>query len=149
MTKKEKASAPNDTVIYRPGEAFGKVLSGICGEWQLSRNEAGKRLAVLAAFHFTRGDYAAIAKLADATGGSQDFVQACQQLRVAVDSANRARKDLKTSALDAKEQATFIERTVQSIVEGEGKEAASSSQPTAKPVSTLGTSREHRRTIRT
>ena len=106
-------------IQYRPGPLLGRWLAEQAAAWQVHENEAARRLAALAACHLDVGLHKLLKELADAlvAGGSRpDFVLACNHLRTAIDSANRARQDLGKEPLNEVEVLAFIKRTVRDAV---------------------------------
>ena len=106
-------------VQFRPGPLLGRWLADLAAAWQVHENEAARRLAALAACHLDVGLHKLLKELADALtsgGKGPDFVLACNHLRTAIDSANRARHDLRKEALNEVEVRAFIKRTVRDAV---------------------------------
>lgn len=104
---------------FRPCPLLGRWLADLAGAWQVNENEAARRLAALAACRLDVGLYKLLKELADAlapAGSRADFVLACNHLRTAIDSANRARQDLGNQPLAEAEVLAFITRTVRDAV---------------------------------
>ena len=107
-------------VQFRPGPLLGRWLADLAAAWQVHENEAARRLAALAACHLGLDLYQLLKQLAGALappGSKPDFVLACNHLRTAIDSANRARQDLGKKPLNEVEVQAFIKRTVRDAVE--------------------------------
>jgi len=106
-------------IQYRPGPLLGRWLADLAAAWQVKENEAARLLAALAACRLDVGLYKLLKELADALtsgGKGPDFVLACNHLRTAIDSANRARQDLGNQPLNEVEVLAFIKRTVRDAV---------------------------------
>jgi hypothetical protein len=102
-------------IQYRPGPLLGRWLAEQAVAWTVHENEAARRLAALAACRLDVGLYKLLQELAVAlapVGSRPDFILACNHLRTAIDSANRARQDLGNQPLNAVEVLAFIKRTV-------------------------------------
>jgi hypothetical protein len=134
-------------VMYRPGEGFGRVLDRLAGTWQVSRHEAAKQLAILAAFGFSAEERVPVAALAASVGGTQDFLQAAQQLKVAVDTANRTRQELGHEPLNETTRAALIQHTLTRLIEGKETPRPVEDSSTEPRVETSSFERR-RRTIR-
>ena len=107
-------------IQYRPGPLLGRWLADLAAAWQVKENEAARLLAALAACRLNVGLYKLLKELADALtsgGKGPDFVLACNHLRTAIDSANRARHDLRKAPLNEVKVLAFIKRTVRDAVE--------------------------------
>ena len=106
-------------IQYRPGPLLGRWLAEQAAEWKVNENEAARRLAALAACRLDAGLYKLLKELADALtsgGKGPDFVLACNHLRTALDSADRARQDLGNQPLNEVEVLAFIKGTVRDAV---------------------------------
>ena len=106
-------------IQYRPGPLLGRWLAEQAAAWTVHENEAARRLAALAACHLGLDLYQLLKQLADAlapVGSRPDFVLACNHLRTAIDSANRARQDLGKEPLNEVEVLAFIKGTVRDAV---------------------------------
>ena len=106
-------------IQYRPGPLLGRWLADLAAAWQVHENEAARRLAALAACRLGVDLYQLLKQLAGAlavAGSRPDFVLACNHVRTAVDSANRARQALEKQPLDEVEVLAFIKRTVRDAV---------------------------------
>ena len=107
-------------IQYRPGPLLGRWLADLAAAWQVKENEAARLLAALAACRLDVGLYKLLKELADALtsgGKGPDFVLACNHLRTAIDSANRARQDLRKAPLNEVKVLAFIKRTVRDAVD--------------------------------
>ena len=128
MTDETKQPAP---IQYRPGPLLGRWLAEQAAAWQVHENEAARRLAALAACHLDVGLHKLLKELADALtsgGKGPDFVLACGHLRTAIDSANRARQDLRKAPLNEVKVLAFIKRTVRDAVGRKWSRAAKAHQ---------------------
>ena len=125
------------TTTETPHRSLFQFRSGIlerriaeyAGLWNLTPNETVKRLTALAATRLGADDYGMLASLSQAiTGRSSrlDFVRACEQLRVALDAANRAREEMGLEPLNGEERDKFIEKTVEDMVSKKGQRKAKS-----------------------
>jgi len=97
--------------------------------WRLTPNETAKRLTALAATHLDADDYDLLASLSQAiTGRSSrlDCVRACEQVKIAVDAANRARQEMGMGSLGGEERAKFIQRTIDEMTSKKGQRKAKS-----------------------
>jgi hypothetical protein len=106
-------------IQYRPGPLLGRWLADLAAAWKVKDNEAARLLAALAACRLNVGLYKLLKELADALtsgGKGPDFVLACNHLRTAIDSANRARQDLRKAPLNEVKVLAFIKRTVRDAV---------------------------------
>ena len=106
-------------IQYRPGPLLGRWLADLAAAWQVKENEAARLLAALAACRLDVGLYKLLQELAVAlapVGSRPDFILACNHLRTAIDSANRARQDLGNQPLNEVEVRAFIKRTVRDAV---------------------------------
>lgn len=72
------------TVQFRPGEQLGQQLDSFAGAFQLSRNEAARRLVHLAIRRIPIDLYPLIAELQSLMTEPCDFADACHELVVAV-----------------------------------------------------------------
>lgn len=100
-----------ETIQFRPGPALGRMVSGFAETWQVNRHHVGKRLIALAVYGLDVSNYESVAQLAQAMGGLHDFVRAAEHIRVAIDSANRARRLLKSPELSEQEKQSFVQQT--------------------------------------
>jgi hypothetical protein len=103
-SKSEKLD--HDAMIhFRPGESFGRLLSQFAQSWDVSKNEAARRLALMSAFGLGADLYPDIAAAAQQLGGSRSFEQACQHLRGVLDGAllERKSRNLPLADSDARE----------------------------------------------
>jgi hypothetical protein len=106
-------------IQYRPGPLLGRWVTDLAATWRLHENEVARRLAALAACRLDADCYPLLVKLAAALapgGARPDFVLACDHVRTALDSANRARQDLAKRPLGEAETRAFIARTVEQAV---------------------------------
>ena len=106
-------------IQYRPGPLLGRWLADLAAAWQVHENEAARRLAALAACRLGVDLYQLLKQLAGAlavAGSRPDFVLACNHVRTAIDSANRARQDLGNQPLNEDKVLDFIKRTVRDAV---------------------------------
>jgi hypothetical protein len=106
-------------IQYRPGPLLGRWVADLASGWRIRENEVARRLAALAACRLDLGVYGPLVQLAEALAtswGEPDFVQACDHLRTALDSANRARVDLGKQPFGQAETLTFITRTIEEAV---------------------------------
>lgn len=105
---------------FRPGQAMGRWIAEYADVWQLTENETAKRLTAMAATRFDAGQYPLLLSLTDAMGASEghrpDFVRACEQVKTAVDAANRTRQELGKKAMGHEERTDFVKRTVEELV---------------------------------
>ena len=107
-------------VQYRPGRLLARWLAEQAAAWKVTENEAARLLAAFAFCRLDVGLYPLLKQLADALappGSRPDFVLACNHLRTALDSADRARQDLGNQPLNEVEVLAFIKRTVRDAVE--------------------------------
>jgi hypothetical protein len=107
-------------VQYRPGRLLARWLAEQAAAWKVTENEAARLLAAFAFCRLDVGLYPLLKQLAGALappGSRPDFVLACNHLRTAIDSANRARQDLGSQAFDAIEVLAFIKRAVRDAVD--------------------------------
>ena len=73
-----------ETIQFRPGEPLGVLLAEFAAEFQLSRNEAARRLVNLAIRGLPIEIYPYIAELQDLMVESGDFGDACHEFVVAM-----------------------------------------------------------------
>jgi len=98
-------------IQYRPGESFGRVLADLARRWRIPKNDAAKRLAILAAFTLDVRHYSHVAELAGLIGGIHSFESAARQILVAVESEISTRSKLKQKALDENARFKLIQET--------------------------------------
>jgi hypothetical protein len=111
-----KAHAPYQAPIqFRPSEPLERWITTYAGLWNVTDNEAARRLATLGATHLTVDQYPLLATLAG-TASRPDFVRACEQVKIAVDAADRTREELGEKPLAHEERIRFIERTIEEAV---------------------------------
>jgi hypothetical protein len=108
-------------VQFRPGPLLGRWLSDLASAWTINENDVARRLAALTVSELKLDQYDLLVQLAGAIApaGSRtgaDFVLACDHVRTAIDSANRARRDLNQEPLDHAEVRSFVKRLVQDTV---------------------------------
>src|SRR5580765_5960720 len=106
MSKKSEESP----IQYRPGEAFCRVLADLSQQWQITRNDGAKRLALLAAFSMDIRHYADVAKLADLIGGIHGFEAACRQIFTAIETEICTRNKLRQKVLDENDRFKLIQQ---------------------------------------
>jgi hypothetical protein len=119
MTELKQPTQQPPPIQYRPGPLLGRWLADLAAAWQVHENEAARRLAALAACRLGVDLYQLLKQLAGAlavAGSRPDFVLACNHVRTAIDSANRARQDLGNQPLNEVEVLAFIKRTVRDAV---------------------------------
>lgn len=115
----KKSTSDNAAVIqFRPPEAFGRLINEFAMAWGVARNEAARRLAMLAAYRLTVDHYPAVCRLETTPGGTQDFVSAVDIARAALDSTDRTRKELDSPPLGGWEGVTFLERWIDDFLTG-------------------------------
>jgi hypothetical protein len=112
----DHSSDNNAAIQFRPGEGFGRLLDNYGLSWGVSKNEAAKRLALLAANGFDGRYYNQFDRLAGFMGGPTGFVRACEQVRVALDTKNRALQESGQEAMAENDRAHFIRNTVNLLV---------------------------------
>ena len=106
-------------VQYRSGRQLARWLPEQAAAWKVTENEAARLLAAFAFCRLDVGLYPLLKQLAGALappGSRPDFVLACNHLRTALDSADRARQDLGNQPLNEDEVLDFIKRTVRDAV---------------------------------
>ena len=106
-------------VQYRSGPRRPRGRAAQAAAWKVTENEAARLLAAFAFCRLDVGLYPLLKQLAGALappGSRPDFVLACNHLRTAIDSANRARQDLGKKPLNEVEVQAFIKRTVRDAV---------------------------------
>src|SRR5262249_3204238 len=112
--------APKTLVQFRPGLPMRRWLCDQAHTWGLTENETARRLTALAACRLEVADYPLLDRLASRWTGTEstrpDFVWACDRVRVAFDSADRARQDLDQPPLNYPERRQFVERTVTQLL---------------------------------
>lgn len=94
MAKKRKppVTAPSDSPIqYRPGHLLADLLDKFAGDWQVSVNEASRRLAALAAHQLDARHHDLVREYAEKMYGTNDFVDACQRISIELQAADTAR----------------------------------------------------------
>jgi hypothetical protein len=64
-------------IQFRTGRRFGERICDRAAEWNVTPNEASKRLALLADYGLTTQDHDRVAALADALGG---FMEAARYI---------------------------------------------------------------------
>ena len=119
-TKTRSQPAP---IQFRPSEPLAEWIVQRSLEWQVTPNEAAKRLAAIAASctdleYF----YGKLVNLAEAgknpRGARPDFVRSCEQLKLAIDFTNRTREELGKPSLSQDERLQLIERTAEGMISG-------------------------------
>src|SRR5262249_51365984 len=108
-TRGEPGPPPRSSPIqFRPGTFFQRRLDRLASEWDLSVNETAKRLALLAASGLSLDDFDLVTRLGEVVGAEGDFGRCCEQIFVAVDSANQARREAGLTPLTAEGRAQLI-----------------------------------------
>jgi hypothetical protein len=107
-------------IQFRPGPVLGVWLVEFAVAWELSENEAAKRLACLAACGLDTDNYPLLAKLAAALlpphDDRPDFARACDHVHTTVATANRTRESLGSPPMTAPETLALVRRTVEDAV---------------------------------
>lgn len=108
-------------IQFRPSDPLHHWINGYATTWNVTANEASKRLVALAAGGFGVDQHDKLLKLSKVLSakGRPDFVRGCEQVKVALDAANRTRLELGKKALSREEREMFI----QTMVEGNAKNA--------------------------
>jgi hypothetical protein len=75
-----------------------------------------RRLALIARSRLSIDHYEALARLANAFGGPNDFLRACDYVRGALASVDRDRQERKADSLQGKQRVEFVERCVEDVV---------------------------------
>jgi hypothetical protein len=118
MPKRNTSPDPNGVIQFRPGESFGRAITDLARGWGQSRNEVIRRLALLAWSGLTMDYYDPLDRLAQAVGGPQDFLRACDYVRGVLTSLDRDRLEQKVQPLNGKDRLDFVHRCVRDIVTG-------------------------------
>lgn len=112
---------PRVKVQFRPGHQLRQWIWEFTSNVDIMPNDAVRRLVAMTLCKLSIDHYLLLDRLATAMpgsfGGRPDFDAACDRVRTALDSANRARRDLKRPALNEEEVRQFIQRTVAEIVD--------------------------------
>jgi len=112
-TRGKPGPPPRSSPIqFRPGTFFQRRLEWFAAKWRLSINEAAKRLALLAASGLSIDDLDLVTRLGEVVGAEGDFGRCCEQIFVAVDSANQARREAGLTPLTAEGRAQLIVRLI-------------------------------------
>jgi hypothetical protein len=89
------------------------------GLWNLTPNEAAKRLTSLAANRLDIDQYPRLLSLSETfcspRSSKVNFAKACHEVRNALDAANQARKDMGLEPLNGEEREQFIQRTIEEM----------------------------------
>jgi hypothetical protein len=116
---KQEIDPRQPPIQYRAGPLLGRWIAEYTAAWHTNDNEAARRLAALAACRLDISCYKLLVQLAEALaplGGKPDFIQACDHIRTAIDSGNRARMALEKQVLCEAETVVFIQQTVAAAV---------------------------------
>ena len=98
---KEKQPASGDLPVqFRPGHLLADLLDERSQQWGVTRNEAAKRLAVLAACELDARHHDLVCELAEVLPGQPDFIQACDRLLGELHTIERTRASLEQGVLD-------------------------------------------------
>ncbi len=117
-SKPKKSTASADVPVqYRPGSVLADLLDGLAGQWGVSRNEAGKRLAALAACQLDCRHAGLVQQFAETLPGEPDFVTACERLLAEFQAGERARKSLHKPEKNEQERQDEIKQIVQVYVQ--------------------------------
>src|SRR5689334_19135675 len=84
-------------VQFRPSDPLHNWINGYASTWNVTANEASKRLVAMAAGGFGVEQHNKLLELSRAlcpSKGRPDFVRGCEQVKVALDAANRTRVEL-------------------------------------------------------
>jgi hypothetical protein len=106
---------PDAMIHYRPGETFGRLLARFAEDWQVTRNEAARRLALMSAYGLPADMYDLVARATEQLGGPKGFEQACHHLRGVLDGALMDRKQRKHPPMTADESRDAIEEAVRTL----------------------------------
>ena len=118
MKSKPQKSTPADVPVqYRPGPVLADLLDGLAGQWGVSRNEAGKRLAVLAACQLDCRHAELVRQFAATLPGEPDFVTACERLLAEFQVVERTRKSLKQASMDEEHRQEELRQIVNNYVQ--------------------------------
>ena len=111
--EKEKQPAGGDVPVqFRPGHLLADLLDECSQRWGVTRNEAAKRLAVLAACELDARHHDHVCELAEALPGQPDFIQACERLLGELQTIERTRASLEQGVLDENERQEEIRQIV-------------------------------------
>jgi hypothetical protein len=120
---KDKHVESNTMIQFRTGRTLGKKVIDWGKNWGVTKNEAARRLVVLAACRLTPDHYQLVEVLANAlTGG--DFAIACDQLLVALDVRESTLQELRRPPMNEQERANFLSGWVKDFLRRAGKQAA-------------------------
>src|SRR5262245_49791971 len=76
--------------------------------WKVTANEAAKRLTALAANRLDVDQYPKLLSLSELlsspSSSKLNFVKACHEVRIAIDAANQARKDMGLEPLEGQDR---------------------------------------------
>jgi len=107
-------------IQFRPSDSLQRWIAEYAGTWEVTENEAAKRLAAVAASRLNVEYYPLLVSLSEALSGPfesrTDFLRACNQVKIALDGANRARQEMGKKPLVYEEQAKFIQKIIEDAV---------------------------------
>ena len=90
--KRKPPTSTGDTPVqFRPGHLLADLLDKFADEWQVSRNEAARRLTALAAHNLDARHHELLCEYAEKMYGANDFTDACQRVLSELQSADTAR----------------------------------------------------------
>jgi hypothetical protein len=116
--KPEKSTPSADVPVqYRPGPVLADLLDHLAGQWAVSRNEAAKRLAALAACQLDCRHADLVQTFAETLPGEPDFVHTCERLRAELLVIERTRKSLKQASMNEVERQEQLRQLVNVYVQ--------------------------------
>ena len=112
-------------IQFRPSDPLKRWIAEYARSWQVTDNEAAKRLTALAASQLDIDQYPLMESLSEALCGPAasrtNFARACEQIKIAVDAANRAREEMGEEPLEHEERTRFIQKTIEEVTNNQVK----------------------------
>ena len=112
----DKQQAKNAPIQFRPGGSLARLLGEHALRWRISENEAARRLTALAACQLDASYHDMVVEMERQLGGLHAFEDACANSITALESANRTRVGLGTTALDDSGRRKFVVETVRQFL---------------------------------
>ena len=116
MARKTKAPDLNAAIQYRPGNVFGRVIADFASQWNVSRHDAAKRLALLATYELPVTLYSEIDAFGRELDSIRGFEDAIPRIHSAIVSADALRAQQGEQPLAAvKERLQQIQIVIQQL----------------------------------
>lgn len=136
MPKKAKKPPREAPVQFRPENELTGRLDALAQLNQISRNEAARRLTILALYELDVRHFDSMSRLAALMGGPPSFRPLCEQVARAVDHAETGRKSAGREALSEDERQHLIRTNLEHLL--------SQFEPPALPEAPTDTGRRSR-----